>query len=293
MKRSITCLNDEGIFIKFTNQFNQFLLVDCDGIYSVENDVYTSESTNSDGAFFVGSKVKMRNIVLTVKEKGNHEENRDLLYRVFKLRSKGTFIYAEDDSKEIKKKINYIVESVKVSGETSVRMGVISLLCADPYFTDLYDIHIAMAGWDKRFTFPHNFLQTKESFANFEVQKLKDFDNDSIADNMGVTVHFKAEGTVRNPSITHIQTNSMVKVGKSNNPFILNFGDELIISTNKGDKNAYLIRNGIKTLVNRYLDEDSYFFQLVYGKNQFRYFAESGEDNLLVSIIFQKKYLGV
>ena len=54
-----------------------------------------------------------------------------------------------------------------------------------------------------------------------------------------------------------------------------------------------MVKDGVPTAINEYVDEVSTFIQLQSGQNSLRYEAETGEDFLTVSVSFRYKYLGV
>lgn len=291
--RKITCTNADNISVTFGETFSPFLLLNCDGIYSIENNVWLEERSMNDGSDYLGSNTKLRNIVLTVADKGNHMINRNLLYRLFKKGSKGLFTYYEkDDGEEVIKEIDYYVESVNIESEKRVRTAEISLLCPDPFFKAQYDVKVLMTGWNNLFEFPHAFLEAKEELSAMVIEKLKIINNESEMDGIGVTITMSAEGNVLNPNIMHVQKGECIKLGTELKPLNLVTGDQIIITTHNNDKNIYLIRNGIRTVINEYLDEDTEFFQLSTGGNTLRYGAEEGEGYLLVDVIFRHQFLG-
>ena len=65
------------------------------------------------------------------------------------------------------------------------------------------------------------------------------------------------------------------------------------ITTGTNEKNVYLIKDGVTTKINEYLDEESEFIQLVHGSNTFIYDAAQGVDYLNVTISYRFRYLGV
>lgn len=291
--RKITCTNADNISVTFGDAFSPFLLLNCDGIYSVENNVWTEERSLSDGADYLGSTTKLRNIVLTVADKENHMSNRNMLYKLFKKGSKGLFTYYEkENEEEAIKEIDYYVESVSIDTEKRVRTAEISLLCPEPFFRAQYDENVLMTGWDNQFEFPHKFREEKEEFSTMVMEKLKTISNTSEVDNVGVTITMTAEGNVTNPYVVCVEKNEKIKVGTELNPLNLITGDKLIITTLSNDKNIYLVRNGVKSVINEYLDEDTEFFQLSTGRNTLRYGAEAGEDYLLVSVSFRHQFMG-
>ena len=77
MKRKIICTNEDGMEVVFSSTFSPFLLESCDGIYSVQNNVTSSENTMTDGSTYQGSVTQMRNIVLTLWDRpdADHQAN--------------------------------------------------------------------------------------------------------------------------------------------------------------------------------------------------------------------------
>lgn len=291
--RKITCSNEDNMSVIFAeDSFAPFLLESCDGIYSVENNVSLSENTMTDGATYQGSVTKMRNIVLTLRDrpKSSHRENRTLLYNLFKPKSKGVFKYEEED--EVRT-IDYYVESLNIDGAMSARQATVSLLCPDPFFVDSSDLVVNMSGWSSQWKFQHAFVDGGEPFGVRVNEKLKTIENTSAADYIGMTITITILGPVTNPSITHIENGEMIKVGTESNPLELVLGDRIIITTGTNNKHVYLERGGVRTEINEYLDEESEFMQLMRGSNTIGYAADNGEDYMAVEVMYRYKYLGV
>lgn len=291
MARRIICTNDDDLSVEFTDAFSPFLLESCDGIYSVKNNVTTSENTMTDGSTYQGSITKLRNIVLTLRDKtdSDHASNRLLLYNLFKPKSLGTFKYVEDDEIRL---INYYVESIEVDGENRARQATVSMLCPDPFFTGDTDITVVMAGWEALFTFPHQFVSGGEAIGNRVEELLKTINNTSAADNIGMTITITASGSVTNPTITHVEQNESLTIGTTSNPFNMVFGDKVIITTGTNNKHVYFVHSGTTTEINEYLTESSEFIQLTHGANTIGYSATSGQSFMTVVISFRYRYLG-
>ena len=293
MKRFIKCKNEDGLEVLFDSTFNPFLLEDCDGIYSVANNVSVSENTMTDGGTYQGSVTSARNIVLTLRDESNsdHEANRTLIYKLFKPKSKGTFIYFEHKGAE-SRSIDYYVESIDIDSKLRARRYTISLICVDPFFVGAEDLKVTMAGWVSAFQFPFEIPQEGLAFGSRVEEKLKTIDNSSAAENIGLTITITAGGNIKNPSIYHVEKNEQITVGTENNPLNLVNGDSVIITTGTNDKHAYLVHNGEKTEINAYLSEDSEFIQLQHGFNTIGYSAEEGEEHMTVEISYRYRYLG-
>ena len=292
MARKISCINENGIQLDFTDKFSPWLLENCEGIYEVRNTVATSENTMTDGSTYQGSTTAMRNIILTLRDlpEANHEANRRLLYSLFKAKSPGTFTYYEDNTV---KQIGYYVESISIDSVMRSRRATVSLLCPDPFFTDLKDISVQMSSWMAAFQWPHQFAAAGEEFGYRTAERMKTIENESAADHIGLTITIEASGPASSPTITHVEQGESITVGTENNPMELLAGDRIVITTHTNNKHVYLIRNGVKTDVNEYLSEDSEFLQIMSGANTFGYSAASGENYLSITIAFRYRYLGV
>lgn len=289
--RTITCINNDNLSAVFGWNTSPFILEDCDGVYEVSNNVSTSDNTMTDGATYLGTVTKLRNIVLTLRDRpgADHRENRTLLYNLFKPKSAGTFIYEEDD---VERQIEYYVESVSIDGTTRARQATVSLICPDPFFVDPDEITVVLAGWDAQFEFEHEFVDGGEELG-VRVQELsKTIDNTSAAENIGLTITIEAEGEVTTPTVTHVEQEESITVGTDDMPFAMSRGDQIVITTGTNNKHVYSIVDGVQTEINEYLTEDSEFFQLMSGENTIGFSAVSGEDNMIVTVSYQYRYLG-
>lgn len=311
----VTCTSDKNVSLIFTwDGFNPFHILGLDGIYGIDSTVTTSENTTTDGSTYQGATAKERNIILTVEMDGDYKRNRELLYRVFPIKRTGTFEYYEAGDT---KTITYEVESI-TPGETTgvVRDYTISLICTDPYFTDLSDIEVIMASWVSDWYFEGCFDINGVEFGHREAELVKEIENNSGADNIGITAVFRADGSVKNPAIYHSESGKFIKVGYAGNDFELASGQYVVIDTHTGRKNIYLLdgvtqaeieehkdRYGVidwqevvsiwGTIINQYLDEDGDFIQLQDGTNTLTYSAEEGINYLSVSVFYRISYLGV
>ena len=182
--KEIKCENNAGQSIIFTYDFTPLHLVSVDGIYKVESNIYMTDNTMIDGSTYQGSTIAKRNIVITAEMKDNYQNNRNLLYKVFKPKEKGTMTYTENDES---RQIEYVVEDMEITEKGVVRTATISLLCPDPYFKDLDNIEINMTSWIPMFEWDHEFKDEGEEFSVKDTEQIKDIDTESAADYIGVT----------------------------------------------------------------------------------------------------------
>lgn len=290
MKRYITCTNEDGMSCKFGSSFSPFLLTTVDGIYKVESNITISNSNLIDGGIFQGSNITSRNIVLTVRDKDNHKDNREFLYRLFKPNSEGVLRYFENDDV---KRINYYVESIDVTGVYSSRQATISLMCADPFFYDNEETVEYLAEWRGSFEFKHQFTSSKEEIGYRSLVKSLNIQNLTPRDDVGLNIEITSVGAAKNLKITNVEQNKTISIGTDEKPFNMVAGDIVNIVTEKGNKNVTLTREGVTIGINNYLSEDSEFIQLGVGNNHIGYDASEGVSNLSFKIAYTFKYNGV
>lgn len=292
MARKITCTNNDGMTVTFGEcRFNPFLLASVEGVYSSSNNVVISDNTMIDGGTYQGSVANVRNIVLTISDKPENVyrlKSRDLLYRLFPKGTEGTLAYWEDGQS---REIRYYVESIAQEAPKK-RLYTVSLLCPDPFFYDPTPIVVSMANWEPRFEFEHEFSAAGEELGAKSDLRLVDIINDIASDDIGMTITITATGSVKNPTITRVESNEHITIGTSAFPFSLSWGDAVIITTDQGNKHIWLVRDGESTEVNQYISEDSEFIHLMRGHNTIGYSADEGEQNLSVEISYRLKYEG-
>lgn len=283
----ISCTNEDNISVAFTSRFSPFLLQNCDGIYEASHNVSTEDNTNMDGATYLGTTIKMRNIVLTLADESNSYKKRDLLYQLFKPKSPGTFRYEDGD--EIRE-IEYYPESVVFTKVGTAQVATVSLLCPDPYFYDLDDSVAMMAEFLPSFHFAHEFKASKEELGYRQKEKIMTIANYIGVGGTGMTIEISCTGAVTNPVITHIETDKSITIGTDSKPLSMEAGDKVAISTYDGNKHVYLTHDGTTTKINNYLSEDSVFLQLGHGENSIGYSAKEGVDNMIVRITYKLRY---
>lgn len=284
--RTITCTNSNGYSIIFTEtSLSPFVITDCDGLYDSTYTVNLQENGNSDGASILGRTMKYRNIVLEVVDNERYANHREMLDRLFSL--DGTLEY--DDGVH-KRKIDYTVEKVTgTDGTFYKRTHQISLICANPYFTDIEDNSIAMSTIIPLFEFPHEF--TTEEISKIEIVQNLEIDNQNGSE-AGMTITIEAIGSVLNPSISIQESGEHMTVGISGKKdFTLENGQKLIITTLVDDCHVYLLKDRKKEEVNMYLPTSADFIRLQPGINHIGYTADSGAENMTVSISFKRNYV--
>ena len=106
---------------------------------------------------------------------------------------------------------------------------------------------------------------------------------------VGMRIVFKANGTIKNPSLVNVNTQEKLAIDKT-----MVAGEEIEVNTNVGEKGIKgKIGNGQFINYFMYKNIDSPWIQLNVGDNLFRYDAEEGIENLEVFVYFYNQYLEV
>ena len=279
----IVCENQNGGQIAF-GWFDPLWISSVDGL-GADYNVYTSKSTGQDGENYNGSDAKLRNIVIVLDvAKADFQEQRNRLYSFFQPRSTGTLYYYEGDEA---RKIAYYAEKVEPGGDDNdtTRTLTISLICPDPKWYALADQLTSLAIWQGCIKWP---LQLVNPFCVTEKVNtlIGNVHNDSIV-SMGLTVTFRATGTVVNPSLYDINRYELMQINTT-----MHAGDVIVITTGDGNKRVMLLSGGTATNISNLMNYPPKWLQAYQGDNLFRYNAASGIDGLSVSILSTPAYWG-
>jgi len=277
----ITCENISGEKLPLTQKYK---LLSADG-FGASFDVYTTQSSGQDGTTYNGAAAKMRNIVLVFDIfDSNPSIDIDALYQFFQPRSKG-ILYHQDGGNQ--RKIRYYVERLSPSGYQMLRTITLSLICPDPKWYDLNEQLTELASWEGLIEWDLEISEEPFELTRKVNTLIGNVYNGSNV-MQGLTVKFRATGEVINPSLYNIARRELMKINLTMHP-----GDTVIISTETGNKRVKLISGGETTNINNYMAYPPVWLQAYPGDNLYRYDAESGIDNLDVSIIHTQAYWGV
>ena len=262
-----------------------------DVIYAFTGEVKTSPYSQTHGDRYKSSRATKRNIVVQGTIFDDFWENRQLMYRVFRLGSLGRFCYTEPDRSN--RYADYYVENVDIDQDPYRGQFQISLICPDPFFYAGESEYIDLASWLSDFEFAHDFLAAGETLGHRETSMIQEIQNLNGVDGIGMKITLTASGNVVNPYVYLYETGERITIGTASNPYTLTSSKEVVIDTTTGRKNIVQVSNNVETRINEYLDPDSTFFQLGAGINTIGYNASSGATYLNVHIEYKMRYLGV
>ena len=277
----VICENQRGEKMIFVNTPKKW--VESISGLGADYEVTTSKNSGQDGENYTGATASKRNIVIVLDVPKQYiDDIKDRMYSFFQPRSVGTLYYY---SGQIARKIQYYVESVEPSTNGEVRTITISLICPDPKFYALSDTLTQMAVWKDMIHFPLRIIEPVH--VTEKVNSLICNVANPSAVPMGLTVKFMASGTVTNPSLYDINRQQLMQINTT-----MHAGDVIIVTTAEGNKHVRLISGGVTTEINNLMLYPLKWLQAYQGDNVFRYDADSGIDNLSVTILSTQAYWG-
>lgn len=286
--RKIKYINSLGEELLFGNSA-PFILQKFEESQGVNN--YNFKGVGQDGETYLGTTLDPKDVNLTVaiiaKTTALYNQYKEKLYRVFNPKLGPGYLVYNDYLKErkikcIPEKIPFLKDAIK-SGT-----GLINLTAYEPFWMDLQESRDEIALWVGDFEFDLVIPEdTGIDIGHREPSLIVNCLNDGDVET-GIRIDFKALATLTNPSLFNVNTREFIKIKKT-----LAAGEVISVSTYFGNKRIISRLNGVETNAFYTIDEDSTFLQLDKGDNLFRYDADSGIDNLEVTIYHYNNYLGV
>lgn len=304
MIKTVTVTNylGESLTLELKNPWDVGIAITkIEGLGPVKADINSTEISSGDGARFNSARISTRNIVFTFRllEAPTVEDSRQKTYKYFPIKTNVTLLF-ETDNRLCQ--ITGYVESNKPNIFSEEEDTQISIICPNPYFISMSNggmNTVVLFGDEPVFEFPFSNESLTDPLIVFGNIKLRQeeivpYDGDS---EVGFTIKMHALGEVRQITIYNTKTRETMKIDTD----ILNeitgsgivAGDEITISTIKGDKHITLLRNGEEINILNALGKDVDWFQLVKGDNRFAYICEYGAKNLEFNINYQTLYEGV
>lgn len=272
-----------------------------EGLGPPKADINAKELATSDGGVYNSARATTRNIVLTLGFLFNPtiEDMRQLTYKYFPIKQKLRFRIETDN--RIAETYGY-VESNEPEIFSKDEDTQISIICPDPYFysagKDGTQVTV-FSGVEAQFEFPFSNESLTENLIEIGTLQYSTEQNIYYAGDseVGVLITIHAIGSAGTITIYNTGTREMMKIDADKietltGDGIIN-GDDIIISTSKGDKYINLVRDGVTKNILNALDKTSDWFQLAKGDNIFAYTATSGATNLQFKIENKLIYEGV
>lgn len=304
MIKSITVTNYLGDSIKLElgrPEQSGFLIKSISGFGPGKANINTTEASTNDGSFFNSARLNQRNIVFEFifVESINRESIEDIRqksYKYFPIK-KNVDLLIETDNRIVK--TTGYVESNEPNIFSSQESAQISIICPDPYFYSTEKTVTIFSGIEPLFEFPFENNSLTDNLLEFggiivNQEKTVFYKGDS---EVGIVIYIHAIGEATNLTIYNALTREVLKIDTDRlealTGSIIKAGDDIIISTIKGQKFIRLIRDGEYINILNCLGKNSDWFRLVKGDNVFAFTAETGITNLQFRIENLIVYEGV
>lgn len=301
MIKSITVTNHLGdtLTMELTRpELSGLIVKSVTGLGPPKATINTTEIATLDGASYNGARANSRNIVLSLVMFGNSAENsRHLTYKYFPVKKRVRL----DITTDVRTCYTYgYVESNEPDIFSAQESAQISILCPDPFFySGNGSESIIFSGIAPMFEFPFmNDSLTENLLIMSEILRIRSktiFYNGDVDIGMLITIH--ATDKAKNITIYNITTQERIIIDtdviKTITGLDYDKGDDIIISTVTGQKYARLLRGGVYTNIINAIDKSSDWPIVYKGENTFAYMAESGVDDIELSLTYIPTYEGV
>lgn len=281
-------IESKNLSLVFDNQAYTLETLD---LGSADNTLNTTSGIGEIGVITTSSKLGGRNANITgyilANSKEEMQQRKQYFYKI--VTPVNTFtLFDKSGTKVLNLQATSTPKLSTTNYLNSDYLCMFSLDCfaANPCWTDYYPVTANIAMWLPMFHFPLEIPKDEGIIVGLREPKLIATIENAGSFTTGIIIKFIAKGTLTNPSLTNVDTLETIKIIKE-----MNAGDEITINTNYGQK-SIVDKNGNNLF--KYLDLDNCkFLQLNSGTNNYKYAADSDEQNLEVQIIYKQLYLGV
>lgn len=297
MIRSVTVINQRGEVLPLilTSPEDTGLNVkNISGLGPVKATINTSSASTIDGSRYNSARAAGRNVVfdLGFLEVPDIETVRQRTYQFFPIKKNVQLVF-ETDNRTVY--TSGYVES-NVPNIFSKEEGTqISVVCPDSYFYGLDENLTTFSSISGGFEFP--FSNDSLTTPLLEFSAITNTHSVNIwyegEVEVGFLTNIHALGPVTNITLTSERSGDQMTIdtGKIYGGIVA--GDDIIISTIKGEKSVYLLRNGVYSNILNAVGRYSSWFALEHGDNALAFIADEGASNLQFSITNRVVYEGV
>lgn len=304
MIKSVTITNhlDESIKLDLFNPDSSgFIIKSIEGLGPVKANINFKELATNDGSIDNSARLSSRNIVMSLQflESPTIEETRLKSYKYFPIKRNIKFLIETDT--RICETIGRVETNVPTIFSNAEGCQI-SILCSNPYFYSAGENGINQTifyGTEPLFEFPFSNESLTEDLIEFGSIKNQTegtiyYDGDA---EIGITIQIHAVGEAEGLAIYNTKTREFMRINdeklKSLMGTGIQAGDEITITTSRGEKGIFMLRSGITTNILNSLEKPIKWFQLSKGDNTFAYTASAGLTNLQFRIENKVIYEGV
>ena len=301
MIRRVIATNYLGESITFLLPFPEqsgLAISNIEGLGPVTANINSSETAIMDGVVFNSARLPERNIVFTfyMMWAPTIEDSRLITYKYFPVKRPVSLIF-ETDNRMVE--ITGYVESNEPKIFSDMQSTTISIICPNPYFYSSEYHETVFYGIEPLFEFEFENESLTESLLEFsEISQSTDknifYEGDA---DVGLQMTILATGTVGDLMIYNSGTRETMTILASKMTSLTGStivaGDEISISTIRGNKYAVLLRNGQSRSILNCLDKDSDWIQITHGDNALAYQASYGSENLIFRVYNPVAFEGI
>lgn len=268
-----------------------FIVTNIDGMTKADTNISSATVGGVDGDTVNNIQANPRPIVidLQIRDGVDVENAKREILKVVKLKQQGELLWTQNNRTVV---INGIVESIEMPRWAKTAVMQITLHCEQPFWEDLeeaireisesLDLHYFTDSPADMLFFPETGIPLGE----YDTIRTKSFQNHGDV-TVGLEIRIFAHNTVTNP-IIYDEYGGFFGVGYAENPFTLNSGEEVIITTHKKNKKVmYKGSNLYEKIKPR-----STWLQLLPGDNTFSINSDDdNNENMSFSLIYKQRYI--
>ena len=253
-------------WFSLTGNHDRLILTRVDGLNPPPVNINTSTGGTIDGTFFNSARVQQRNIVLTILPRGNIEDNRRLLYRLFPINQIVTLRYFSTGRTV---EIQGYIEAIEGSLFENPQTFTVSIVCPRPFWQDVQSTEIIVTSTSTQLVNAGDVENGVEIVADFE-------NLPSGTGCRGLTISNTATGE-------HIEFT---------NTFTIN--DYLTICTIQGRLAAYFTRSGTNVNLLKYIASGSSWLKMRKGNNYLAISTDNSTESYVnMQLTHYNQYVGV
>lgn len=304
MIKSVTITNhlDESIKLDLFNpEESGFIIKNIEGLGPVKANINFKELATNDGSIDNSARLSSRNIVMSLQfmESPTIEETRLKSYKYFPIKRNVKFLIETDN--RICETIGRVETNVPTIFSNAEGCQI-SILCPNPYFYSAGENgtnQTIFYGTEPLFEFPFSNESLTEDLIEFgSIENRTEgtiyYDGDA---EIGITIQIHAVGEAEGLVIYNTKTREIMRINDDKLKSLIGSGiqagDEITITTSRGEKGIYMLRRGVTTNILNSLEKPIKWFQLSKGDNTFAYTASGGLTNLQFRIENKVIYEGV
>lgn len=280
---NLTWENWRGSRLDLTNERDGIYIDRVEGLTPVKAEHSAASSPYFDGARLNNVRIGVRNIAIYLELHKNVEENKLLLYQLFRKKKEGTLYYK---SAERDVYIKGYVEDITLNQYSTPVTVQIVIVCFDPYFIDAHAIVTEISRDIPKLHFPLAITEPRP-FGVYSENTMHILTNDGD-EQLGMLIVIYASGRAEMPKVYNNETGEFFELGIE-----LMAGDEVVINTNKGAHAVTLKRAAQEFNVFNAITRGSVWLQLDVGQSVFGATASSGGDLLRFTLSAAERYEGV